>query len=163
MTAKIQPNLGSPSDPLPSRSTKRLHSAVSAPQRSRPLNATKLVFLSFWSSTQQLQVSPILFHAEYIVCNFATPHQPVSDPIKEHLIGVVAEWLSRKTRNLVPSGAQVRILPTSFFVLLYLLGSVVGTLWWCLLRLVKICDSQVDDHAAYHNSIFSRPFFGRES
>ena len=28
-------------------------------------------------------------------------------------IGVVAEWLSRKTRNLVPSGASVRIWPTS--------------------------------------------------
>ncbi|KAF1851052.1 uncharacterized protein K460DRAFT_361799 [Cucurbitaria berberidis CBS 394.84] len=27
--------------------------------------------------------------------------------------GVVAEWLSRKTRNLVPSGASVRIWPTS--------------------------------------------------
>ncbi|KAJ4291615.1 hypothetical protein N0V90_009510 [Kalmusia sp. IMI 367209] len=31
--------------------------------------------------------------------------------------GAVAEWLSRKTRNLVPSGAQVRILPASTFLL----------------------------------------------
>ena len=32
-------------------------------------------------------------------------------------LGVVAEWLSRKTRNLVPSGASVRIWPTSSFLL----------------------------------------------
>jgi hypothetical protein len=29
--------------------------------------------------------------------------------------GIVAEWLSRKTRNLVPSGASVRIWPMSIF------------------------------------------------
>ena len=27
----------------------------------------------------------------------------------------MAEWLSRKPRKLVPSGAQVRVLPASFF------------------------------------------------
>lgn len=29
----------------------------------------------------------------------------------------MAEWLSRETRNLIPSGAQVRILLASFFCL----------------------------------------------
>ncbi|KAH5833314.1 hypothetical protein HBI94_021260 [Parastagonospora nodorum] len=41
--------------------------------------------------------------------------------------GVVAEWLSRKTRNLVPSGAQVRILPTSF---LFAKAEFWVVLWW---------------------------------
>lgn len=43
------------------------------------------------------------------------------------LSGVVAEWLSRKTRNLVPSGASVRIWPTSFFFAAVFVG-MDGTL-----------------------------------
>ena len=49
--------------------------------------------------------------------------------------GVVAEWLSRKTRNLVPSGASVRIWPTSgekffFFCVWGVLFAVLQLLSW---------------------------------
>ena len=57
--------------------------------------------------------------------NLSFFYQLVSNPIKEHLTGVVAEWLSRKTRNLVPSGAQVRILPTS------IKGFLFAYAWLC--------------------------------
>ena len=43
---------------------------------------------------------------------------------KQQKRGVVAEWLSRKTRNLVPSGASVRIWPTSIFLLVGLDGQL---------------------------------------
>jgi hypothetical protein len=43
--------------------------------------------------------------------------------------GIVAEWLSRKTRNLVPSGASVRIWPMSLFF-------VVES--WCNLCVVAV-------------------------
>jgi hypothetical protein len=35
--------------------------------------------------------------------------------------GVVAEWLSRMTRNHIPSGASVRIWPTSSFFPVFVL------------------------------------------
>ena len=38
---------------------------------------------------------------------------PVSE--KQNDIDVVAEWLTRLTANQFLSGAQVRVLPTSFF------------------------------------------------
>jgi hypothetical protein len=44
--------------------------------------------------------------------------------------GALAEWLSRMTRNHIPSGAQVRVLQASqiAFFLLFYFGGVV--LWW---------------------------------
>jgi hypothetical protein len=47
-----------------------------------------------------------------------------------NLMGALAEWLSRMTRNHIPSGAQVRVLQASqiAFFLLFYLGGVV--LWW---------------------------------
>jgi hypothetical protein len=51
--------------------------------------------------------------------------------LDEATFGALAEWLSRMTRNHIPSGAQVRVLQASVvFILLYLCpGGVV--LCWC--------------------------------
>lgn len=64
--------------------------------------------LPFWE-----RIHPKVFQTimcDYDSKRFCLSHQP------RQPIGVVAEWLSRKTRNLVPSGASVRIWPTSFFL-----------------------------------------------
>jgi hypothetical protein len=66
----------------------------------------------------------------------------------------MAEWLSRKTRNLVPSGAQVRVLLTSSFFLLVL---IVGGLVFGVAVVVVMVMEEMGDSAGPPRGLHANP------